>query len=77
MKRSNHQNWYAYRKAYHLSLRVFLLPKHFPPVERYSLTNQIRRSSRSVCAKLAESAAKRRYPSHFISKVTDAAGENF
>ena len=66
----------AYRKAFDLSMKIFQISKGFPKDETYSLTDQIRRSSRSVCANISESYRKRRYPKHFISKLTDADGEN-
>jgi four helix bundle protein len=66
----------VYQKAYELAMRVFDLSKHFPPEERFALTGQIRRSSRSVCLNLREAWAKRRYEAHFISKLTDCDGEN-
>ena len=66
----------AYKKAYDLSMQIFELSKKFPTEERYSLTDQVRRSSRSVCANISESYRKRRYPLHFISKLTDADAEN-
>lgn len=57
-------------------MEIFEETKTFPREERYALTDQIRRSSRSVSANIAESYAKRRYPKHFISKLTDSDGEN-
>jgi len=63
----------VYKKAYTLAMEIFQISKNWPPEERYSLTDQIRRSSRSVCANLREAWAKRRYEAHFISKITDAA----
>jgi four helix bundle protein len=57
-------------------MRVFELSKKFPPEERYALTSQIRRSSRSVCLNLREAWAKRRYEAHFINKLSDCDGEN-
>src|SRR2546426_8790131 len=66
----------VYKKAYEVAMRVFELSKHFPPEERFALTSQIQRSSRSVCLNLRESWAKRRYEAHFISKLTDCDGEN-
>ena len=66
----------VYQKAYELAMRVFTVSKCFPPEERYALTSQIRRSSRSVCMNLREAWAKRRYPDHFVSKLTDCDGEN-
>lgn len=66
----------VYKSAYELAMRVFELSKKFPPEERYSLTSQIRRSSRSVCLNLREAWAKRRYEAHFINKLSDCDGEN-
>ena len=66
----------VYKKAYDLAMRVFEVSKCFPSEERYALTSQIRRSSRSVCLNLREAWAKRRYEAHFISKLTDCDGEN-
>ena len=66
----------VYKKAYSLSMEIFLLSKKWPAEEKYSLTDQIRRSSRSVCANLREAWAKRRYEAHFISKLSDCDGEN-
>ena len=66
----------VYRKAYDLAMRIFEVSRRFPPEERYALTGQIRRSSRSVCMNLREAWAKRRYEAHFISKLTDCDGEN-
>jgi len=66
----------VYQKAYDLAMRVFAIPKRFPPEERFALTSQIRRSSRSVCMNLREAWAKRRYAAHFVSKLTDCDGEN-
>lgn len=62
--------------AYDLAMKVFEISKCFPPDERYALTSQIRRSSRSVCLNLREAWAKRRYEAHFVSKLTDCDGEN-
>ena len=66
----------VYKAAYGLALRVFEISKRFPAEERFALTGQIRRSSRSVCLNLREAWAKRRYEAHFISKLTDCDGEN-
>ena len=66
----------VYKKAYDLSMRIFEVTRRFPPEERYALTGQIRRSSRSVCNNLREAWAKRMYRAHFVSKLTDCAGEN-
>ncbi|EFK09721.1 S23 ribosomal protein [delta proteobacterium NaphS2] len=65
-----------YQKAYALALEIFRIRKLWPPEEKFSLMDQIRRSSRSVCANLREAGAKRKYPAHFVSKLTDADGEN-
>jgi four helix bundle protein len=66
----------AYKKAYALALKIHEITKLFPPEERYSLIDQIRRSSRSVCANLAESYKRRRYKDYFISKLNDSETEN-
>ena len=66
----------AYQKATELAMEVFNISKNFPNDEKYSLTDQIRRSSRSVCANIAEAYRKRRYVNHFISKLTDSDAEN-
>ena len=66
----------VYRKAYKLAMEIFHLSKEWPSEERYSLVDQIRRASRSVCSNLREGWAKRRYEAHFISKLTDSDGEN-
>ncbi|MDD5149578.1 MAG: four helix bundle protein [Flavobacterium sp.] len=66
----------AYQKSFQLAMEIFELSKSFPKEEKYSLTDQIRRSSRSVPANIAESYRKRRYVNHFISKLTDSDAEN-
>lgn len=66
----------VYKAAYELAMEIFKISKTWPSEERYSLTDQIRRSSRSVCSNLREAWAKRRYEAHFISKLTDSDGEN-
>ena len=66
----------VYRKGYELAMLIFRASQRFPPEERYALTGQIRRSSRSVCMNLREAWAKRRYVAHFVSKLTDCDGEN-
>jgi four helix bundle protein len=66
----------VYQKAYALAIEIFEASKKFPSEEKYSLTDQIRRSSRSVSTNLREAWAKRRYEAHFVSKLTDADGEN-
>ena len=69
------QDLLVYQKARKLAQDIFDLSKHFPKEEMYSLTDQIRRSSRSMGAQIAEAWAKRRYEKHFVSKLTDADGE--
>ena len=66
----------VYKKAYQLGMDIFQISKSFPAEEKYALTSQIRRSSRSVCLNLREAWSKRRYEAHFISKLTDCDGEN-
>jgi len=66
----------VYQKAYGLAMEIFELSRKWPSEEKYSLSDQIRRSSRSVCANLREAWSKRRYKAHFVSKLTDADGEN-
>ena len=65
----------VYQLAYKLAMEIFEITKSFPKEERYSLTDQIRRSSRSVAANIAEAWKKRVYPKMFVSKIIDAAGE--
>jgi len=67
----------VYQKAHKLAMEIFEISKKFPKEERFSLTDQIRRSSRSVSTCIAESWAKRRYVKHFISKLTDSLGEEY
>lgn len=66
----------TYKKGFKLAMDIYHVSKAFPKDEKYSLTDQIRRSSRSTCANLAEAYRKRIYPKHFISKLTDSDGEN-
>jgi len=66
----------AYQKAFELAMRIFEISKSFPKEERYALVDQMRRSSRSVCANIAEGYRKRLYPKHFIAKLSDADMEN-
>lgn len=70
------QDLFAYQKSVTLSMEIFEISKDFPKEETYSLTDQIRRSSRSVSAAIAEAYRKRDYPRHFASKLTDADAEN-
>jgi four helix bundle protein len=73
---SNAKQLTVYQKAYELAMQIFDISRGFPEEERFALTSQIRRSSRSVCLNLREAWAKRRYPAHFLSKLTDCDGEN-
>ncbi|MDD3079188.1 MAG: four helix bundle protein [Paludibacter sp.] len=66
----------AYKKAFEQTMTIFENTKSFPKEEKYALIDQIRRSSRSVCANLAEAFRKRIYPNHFLLKITDCLGEN-
>lgn len=66
----------VYQKAFDLAMDIFEFSKNFPKEEKYSLTDQIRRSSRSVCANIGEAYRKRIYPKNFISKLTDSDSEN-
>jgi four helix bundle protein len=74
-KIQTHRDLEVYRKAFDAAMTIFDLSKQFPKEERYSLTDQIRRSSRSVCANLAEAWRKRRYEAAFICKLSDAEAE--
>ena len=71
-----YQDLLAYKKGFEVAMEVFDISKSFPKEETYSLTDQIRRSSRSVCANIAEAYRKREYPKHFHSKLTDSDAEN-
>lgn len=66
----------VYEIGFSLAMDIFEITKRFPKEETYSLTDQMRRSSRSVCVNVAEAYRKRRYPKHFISKLTDSDAEN-
>jgi len=66
----------VYKKAFELAMEIFELTKTFPKEEMYSLTDQIRRSSRSTCVNIAEAYRKRQYPKHFLSKISDSDAEN-
>ena len=66
----------AFKKGYELAMEIFIISKRFTPEEKYSLTDQIRRSSRSVCTNLAEAYRRRRYNDYFISKLNDCETEN-
>jgi len=72
----NYKDLLVYQKAFNLALLIFKVSESFDKSERYSLTDQIRRSSRSVCANLVEAYRKRQYESYFVSKISDADMEN-
>ena len=76
MKISSAKDLEVYQLAYDVAMDIYRLSKSFPAEERYALTSQIRRSSRSVAMNLREAWAKRRYEAHFISKLTDCDGES-
>src|SRR5438445_13659876 len=65
----------VYQMAFRAAMEIFELSKAWPAEERYSLTDQIRRASRSVCGNIAEAWRKRRYPASFVSKLSDSDGE--
>ena len=75
MKIRRHQELEVYREAFDRAMDIFEMSKSFPKEERYSMTDQIRRSSRSVCANIAEAFRRRRYPNAFVSKLNDAEAE--
>ncbi len=75
MRVQSYKDLDTYKLAFELQQRVFTISKQWPKEEKFSLTDQARRSSRSIGANLAEAWAKRRYEAHFISKCTDADGE--
>ncbi|BBD65278.1 S23 ribosomal protein [Nostoc commune NIES-4072] len=70
-----HEDLIIYQKAFQAAITIFEISKRFPEEERYSLTDQIRRSSRSVCANLAEAWRKRRYKASFIAKLNECEAE--
>lgn len=76
MASKNFKETKVFKLAFEQAMDIFETSRSFPKEETYSLTDQVRRSSRSVCTNLAEAYRKKRYPAHFISKVTDSDGEN-
>lgn len=72
----NYHNLIAYQKSLELAMTIFQITKRFPKEEKYSLINQVRRSSRSVCANLVEAYKRRRSRAYFISKLNDCETEN-
>jgi len=76
MSTKNFKQTTLYKKAFTQAMEIFTVSQSFPKEEKYSLTDQVRRSSRSVCANLAEAYRKRQYPAHFVSKLSDCDAEN-
>ncbi|MCE9538921.1 MAG: four helix bundle protein [Bacteroidetes bacterium] len=72
----NYRELTVYKKAFALAMQIFNTSKKFPAEEKYGLTSQIRRSSRSVCSSIGEGYRKRQYQAHFVSKTSDADMEN-
>jgi four helix bundle protein len=75
MKIDRHTDLEVFKQGFSSAMDVFHASKSFPIEERYSLTDQIRRSSRSVCANITEAWRKRRYPASFVAKLSDAEAE--
>ena len=74
-KIATHKDLRVYQAAFLAAMDIYKLSKSFPVEEKFSLTDQVRRSSRSVCANLAEAFRKRRYPKNFVSKLSDCEAE--
>ena len=74
---ANFRDLIVYQKARAVSEEIFIISKHFPKEEIYSLTDQLRRSSRSIGAQIAEAWGKRRYEKQFVNKLTDADAEQY
>lgn len=74
-KIKTHKELKVFQLSFEAGMEIFSMTKSFPKEEMYSLTDQVRRSSRSVSGNLAEAIRKRRYPKHFISKLSDCEGE--
>ena len=75
MKIKSHNDLEVYKLAFNATMKIFELTKTIPKEEKYSLVDQIRRSSRSVCTNISEAFRKRRYEKAFISKLNDSEGE--
>jgi four helix bundle protein len=75
MKIRSHRELDVYKLSFETSMKIFEFTKNFPKEEKYSLSDQIRRSSRSVCANLAEAFRKRKYPKSFVAKLSDSEAE--
>ena len=76
MAAKNFKDTRVYKLAYEQAMEIFRISKSFPLEEKYSLTDQIRRASRSVCTNIGEGYRKKRYPAHFVLKITDSDSEN-
>jgi four helix bundle protein len=76
MPANNVKEMRVYKLAFENAMHIYEVSKRFPKEERYALTGQIRRSSRSVCSNLAEAFRKRQYPAHFVAKISDSDMEN-
>jgi four helix bundle protein len=74
---SSYRDLIVYQKAYKLAMEIFEVSKDFPKEEKYSLTDQIRRSSRSITVNIAEAWSKKRYVKSFVNKLTDSLGEEY
>jgi len=75
-KSKGHRDLIVYQRAFALAMKIFQVTKNFPKEEKYSLVDQVRRSSRSVCSCIAEAYRKRKYQGYFVNKISDADGEN-
>lgn len=71
-----YKDFIVFRKAYSLAMDILKKSRSFPPEEKFSLTDQIRRSSRSVCVNIGEAYRRRKYQPYFVSKLTDSNAEN-
>ena len=76
MAAKNFKTTKVYQLAYEQAMDIFKITRNFPSEEKYSLTDQVRRSSRSVCTNIAEAYRKKKYPAHFVLKITDSDSEN-
>jgi four helix bundle protein len=75
-KSKGHRDLIVYKKAFTVAMKIFQITKKFPKEEMYSMVDQMRRSSRSVCSCIAEAYRKRKYQGYFVNKMPDADGEN-
>ncbi|SHN07082.1 four helix bundle protein [Cyclobacterium lianum] len=75
MKIRSHEDLDVFQLAFEAAMEIFEISKNFPKEEKFSLTDQIRRSSRSVCSNISEGFRKRKYPKSFVAKLIDSEGE--